>query len=221
MTMRSTFTPLPAAEFSSAFPNSRRVYVDGPRGVRVPMREIALSGDEPPLRVYDSSGPQGGDVRGGLPQIRREWIIARGDVVEETRLLAEVGSVDRPMPPALAERTRTRLRGTAPVTQLHYARQGVVTPEMEFIAIREGFDAEFVRSEVARGRAIIPANVNHTELEPMIIGRHFAVKINANIGNSAVTLVHRRGSRKAAVVDALGCRHRDGSFHRAGHPRNP
>jgi phosphomethylpyrimidine synthase len=187
MTMRSTFTPLPAAEFSSAFPNSRKVYVDGRRGVRVPMREIALSGDEPPLRVYDSSGPQGGDVRGGLPQIRREWIIARGDVVEETRLLAEVGSVDRPMPPALADRTRTRLRGTAAVTQLHYARQGVVTPEMEFIAIREGFDAEFVRSEVARGRAIIPANVNHTELEPMIIGRHFAVKINANIGNSAVT----------------------------------
>jgi phosphomethylpyrimidine synthase len=187
MTMRSTFTPLPAAEFSSAFPNSRKVYVDGRRGVRVPMREIALSGDEPPLRVYDSSGPQGGDVRGGLPQIRREWIIARGDVVEETRLLAEVGSVDRPMPPALADRTRTRLRGTAAVTQLHYARQGVVTPEMEFIAIREGFDAEFVRSEVARGRAIVPANVNHTELEPMIIGRHFAVKINANIGNSAVT----------------------------------
>jgi phosphomethylpyrimidine synthase len=187
MTIRSTFTPLPAAEFNSAFPNSRKVYVDGPRGVRVPMREIALSGDEPPLRVYDSSGPQGLDVRGGLPQIRREWIIARGDVVEEPRLLAEVGSVDRPMPPALAERTRTRLRGTASVTQLHYARRGIVTPEMEFIAIREGFDAEFVRSEVARGRAIIPANINHTELEPMIIGRHFAVKINANIGNSAVT----------------------------------
>jgi phosphomethylpyrimidine synthase len=187
MTMRSTFTPLPAAEFNSAFPNSRKVYLDGPSGVRVPMREIALSGGEPSLRVYDSSGPQGVDVRGGLPQIRREWIIARGDVVEEARSLAELGSVDRPMPPALAERARTRLRGTAPVTQLHYARRGIVTPEMEFIGIREGFDAEFVRSEVARGRAIIPANINHTELEPMIIGRHFAVKINANIGNSAVT----------------------------------
>jgi phosphomethylpyrimidine synthase len=187
MTTRPTFTPLPAADFSSAFPNSHKVYVDGPRGVRVPMREITLSGGEPPLRVYDSSGPQGVDVRDGLPQLRREWIVARGDVVEEQRLLAEVGSAERPMPPALAQRTRTRLRGTAPVTQLHYARRNVVTPEMDFIALREGFDAEFVRSEVARGRAIIPANVNHTELEPMIIGRHFAVKINANIGNSAVT----------------------------------
>src|SRR5205814_3072428 len=171
---------------SSAFPNSRKVYVDGPGGVQVPMREIALSGGEPPLRVYDSSGPQGIDVRSGLPQLRRGWILSRGDVIEEGRLLAEVGSVDRPMPPRLAERTTTRLRGTGPVTQLHYARRRTVTPEMEFIAIREGFDAEFVRSEVARGRAIIPANVNHPELEPMIIGRHFAVKINANIGNSAV-----------------------------------
>jgi phosphomethylpyrimidine synthase len=187
MTTRPTFTPLAAADFSSAFPNSRKVYVDGPLGVRVPMREIALSGGEPPLRVYDSSGPQGFDVRGGLPQLRREWIVGRGDVTEEARLLADVGSVERPMPPALGRRTATRLRGTAPVTQLHYARKNIVTPEMEFIAVREGFDAEFVRSEVARGRAIIPANVNHTELEPMIIGRHFAVKINANIGNSAVS----------------------------------
>ena len=88
---------------------------------------------------------------------------------------------------ALAARTRTTKVGTGAVTQLHYARRGVVTPEMEFIAVREGFDAEFVRSEVARGRAIIPANINHPELEPMIIGRHFAVKINANIGNSAVS----------------------------------
>jgi len=151
------------------------------------MREIALSGGEPPLRVYDASGPQGVDVRDGLPQLRREWILARGDAVEEPRLLAQVGSVDRPMPPALAQRTQTRVRGTRAVTQLHYARRNIITPEMEFIAIREGFDAEFVRSEVARGRAIVPANVNHAELEPMIIGRHFAVKINANIGNSAVT----------------------------------
>src|SRR4051794_24663234 len=187
MTTRPTFTPLPAADFSSAFPNSRKVYVEGARGVRVPMREIALSGGEPPLRVYDTSGPQGVDVRDGLPQLRREWILARGDVIEEPRLLAQVGSVDRPMPPALAQRTRTRVRGTRAVTQLHYARRNIITPEMEFIAIREGFDAEFVRSELARGRAIVPANVNHAELEPMIIGRHFAVKINANIGNSAVT----------------------------------
>src|SRR4029434_1094229 len=83
--------------------------------------------------------------------------------------------------------TETALRGTGAVTQLHYARQGIVTPEMEFIAVREGFDADFVRAEVARGRAIIPANINHPELEPMIIGRAFKVKINANIGNSAVS----------------------------------
>ncbi len=187
MSTRQTFTPLPASDFTSAFPNSRKVYVEGPHSLRVPMREISLSGGEPPLRVYDSSGPQGVDVRAGLPQLRRDWITSRGDVVEEARALADVGSVERPMPPALAARTKTRLRGTGAATQLHYARKGVVTPEMEFIALREGFDAEFVRSEVARGRAIIPANVNHTELEPMIIGRHFAVKINANIGNSAVT----------------------------------
>ncbi len=187
MTTRSTFTPLPAADFSSAFPNSHKVYVDGPLGVRVPMREIELSGGEPSLLVYDSSGPQGGDVREGLPQARRPWILSRGDVVEEPRALTMIGSPDRPMPPALAERAKTRLRGTSPVTQLHYARRNIITPEMEFIAVREGFDVEFVRSEVARGRAIIPANINHPELEPMIIGRHFAVKINANIGNSAVT----------------------------------
>ena len=96
----------------------------------------------------------------------------------------------------LAARTATALRGSGPVTQLHYARRGIVTPEMEFIAVREGFDAEFVRHEVARGRAIIPANINHSELEPMIIGRNFLVKINANIGNSAVGFVNRRRSRE-------------------------
>jgi phosphomethylpyrimidine synthase len=133
-------------------PNSRKVYV-GP--YKVPMREITLSGGEPPVQVYDSSGPQGHDVREGLPPLRREWIAPR--------------------------------RSQANVTQLHYARKGIVTPEMEFIAVREGFDAEFVRSEVARGRAIIPANINHPELEPMIIGPNFLVKINANIGNSAVS----------------------------------
>ena len=137
MTTRPSFTPLGAADFAAAFPASRKVYVDGPSGVRVPMREIVLSNGES-LRVYDSSGPQGHDVREGLPKLREAW-------------------------------TRAAQRGDC-VTQLHYARQGIVTPEMEFIAIREGFDPEFVRSEVARGRAIIPANVNHAELEPMIIG---------------------------------------------------
>ena len=153
----------------------------------VPMREIALSGGEPPLRVYDTSGPQGCDVREGLPRLRHEWIQGRGGVAEVPRSYLPAASDLRPMPPVLAERMRTALRGHAPVTQLHYARRGVITREMAFIAAREGFDAEFVRSEVARGRAIIPANINHPELEPMIIGRNFAVKINANIGNSAVS----------------------------------
>src|SRR5687767_15047192 len=143
--------------FSEAFPNSTKIYVEGPRDVRVPMREIRLGGpgsSEPPLRVYDTSGPQDHDVKAGLPKLRAPWIGCR--------------------------------RNDPCVTQLHYARKGEITPEMEFIAIREGLPAEFVRDEVARGRAIIPANINHLELEPMIIGRNFLVKINANIGNSAV-----------------------------------
>jgi phosphomethylpyrimidine synthase len=154
MTTRASFTPLSPTDFAAAFPGSRKVYVDGPGGVRVPMREISLTNGES-LRVYDASGPAGHDVREGLPKLREPWVAPR--------------------------------RGTSPLTQLHYARKGIVTPEMEFVAVREGFDPAFVRDEVARGRAIIPANVNHVELEPMIIGRHFAVKINANIGNSAVT----------------------------------
>ena len=128
------------------------------------------------------------DVRDGLPRLRHDWIHGRGDVVDEPRA-STMFSGNREMPATLAPRTKRRLRardGQA-VTQLHYARRGDITPEMEFIAIREGLDAEFVRSEVARGRAIIPANVNHPETEPMIIGRHFLVKINANIGNSVVS----------------------------------
>jgi phosphomethylpyrimidine synthase len=177
---------LQASDFTSAFPNSRKVYVDGD-GVRVPMREIALSGGEPPIRVYDTSGPQGHPVTGGLPELRRDWILSRGDAVSGPRTFA--ATVDRggQMSAELNARVANAHRGTSAVTQLHYARKGIVTREMSFVAAREGFDAEFVRSEVARGRAIIPANVNHPELEPMIIGRNFAVKINANIGNSAVS----------------------------------
>jgi phosphomethylpyrimidine synthase len=166
---RPTYEPLTEADFDRAYPSSQKVYVDGPQGVRVPMREITLSGGEPSMRVYDASGPRGSDVHVGLPALRRDWIVSRGDVEPTGR----GGSL--------------KARSGRRVSQLHYARRGVVTPEMEFIAIREGLDAEFVRSEVARGRAIIPANVNHPELEPMIIGRNFLVKINANIGNSAVS----------------------------------
>jgi phosphomethylpyrimidine synthase len=176
--------PVDRCDLEQAFPGSRKIFVEA-HGVRVPMREITLSGGEPPLRVYDTSGPQGVDVRDGLPALRGPWIRARGDVedVPRSRGLA----VGPKMPAGLAAKGRTARRGTGPVTQLHYARQGVVTPEMAYVAVREGFDPEFVRTEVARGRAIIPANVNHPECEPMIIGRSFLVKINANIGNSAVS----------------------------------
>jgi phosphomethylpyrimidine synthase len=178
------FTHLHPTDFESAFPKSRKVYLE--RGeLRVPMREIALGGGEPPLRVYDTSGPQGFDVREGLPPLRRHWILGRGDVIEAPRVHpSPTAGADLPPFPL---RTSTALRGTGPITQRHYARLGIVTPEMEFVAVREGFEPEFVRAEVARGRAVIPANINHAELEPMIIGRQFAVKINANIGNSAVT----------------------------------
>ncbi len=169
-------------DYPGAFPNSRKVFVEGSRGVRVPMREIRLGGGEPALRVYDTSGPREIDVRAGLPAVREGWIRERGDVVQVERTRTPSDAVE--MPPGLA---RPTLRGTGTVTQMAYARRGEVTPEMEFVAIREGMSPELVRDEVARGRAIIPANVNHPEIEPMIIGRNFKVKINANIGNSAVT----------------------------------
>ncbi len=142
---------LPPLEAS--FPSSRKVE-EGELGV--PFREIALSGGEPAIKVYDTTGPQGVDIRSGLPKRRTEWV---------------------------AERLKT---SDGNVTQMHYARKGIITEEMRFVAIRENVAAEFVRDEIARGRAIIPANIKHPELEPMIIGRNFLVKINANIGNSAV-----------------------------------
>ena len=181
-----------------AFPNSKKVYITGTRpDIRVPMREISLS-DNPAVTVYDSSGTYTDpeitiNVHHGVPDIRSTWIKERGDT--ETANL----------------RTARRAKTGYNVTQMHYARQGIITPEMEFIAIRESqrlqdasdsrqhagesFGAtlpkiitpEFVRDGVASGRAIIPANINHPEVEPMIIGRNFLVKINANIGNSVTT----------------------------------
>ncbi|MFD0712417.1 phosphomethylpyrimidine synthase ThiC [Paenibacillus sp. GCM10027626] len=195
---------------TTPLPGSRKVYVEGSRpDVQVPMREIGLTPsnqkgievENEPVRVYDASGPYTDqesviDVRRGLPELRRGWIEERADVERyEGRAIkpqdngfstaqsaaqrgAEVfpGNGRRPL----------RAKEGRNVTQLHYARKGIITPEMEFIAIREGMTPEFVRDEVAAGRAIIPANINHPESEPMIIGRHFHVKINANIGNSAV-----------------------------------
>ncbi|MBU3824100.1 MAG: phosphomethylpyrimidine synthase ThiC [Candidatus Oceanisphaera merdipullorum] len=220
------------------FPNSKRIYLQGSRpDIRVAMREIHLADSfkggseenpilEPndPIPVYDTSGPYGDpeaelDVRLGLPQLRRQWILDRGDTIE----LAQVSSTftqermaddgyDHLRFEHMPKPRKAKLGHC--VTQMHYARKGIITPEMEYIAIRENMGRErvrdemllkqhkgenfganlpenitpeFVRQEVAEGRAIIPANINHAESEPMIIGRNFLVKINANIGNSAVT----------------------------------
>jgi phosphomethylpyrimidine synthase len=168
--------------YRGVFPGSAKVHVEGTRGIRVPFREIALSGGEPPLRVYDTSGPEGYSVRDGLPPMRAPWIAERAVRSVSRAVGQKVGDEGGIRPPVRP----SALRAIGPITQLHYARRGEVTPEMEFVALREGMAAELVRSEVARGRAIIPANINHPELEPMIIGRAFHVKINANIGNSAV-----------------------------------
>ncbi|KAB2894992.1 MAG: phosphomethylpyrimidine synthase ThiC [Kofleriaceae bacterium] len=139
------------------FPSSEKVYLED-GDLRVPVRRVHLAGGEPPFDVYDTSGPANHDLHQGLPQLRKAWI---------ERRLRDGDDGNR--------------------TQMHYARKGLITEEMRFIALREGLDAAFVRDEVARGRAIIPANINHPESEPMIIGRNFLVKINANIGNSAVS----------------------------------
>jgi len=149
-------------------PASRKVYVSGQQyPIRVAQREIVLTGPNEPVVVYDTSGPYTDpgieiDVLKGLPRLRENWIV-NGETAPRKVMAGGV------------------------VTQLHYARKGVITPEMEYIAIREGLKPEFVRDEVARGRAVIPSNINHPEAEPMIIGRNFLVKINANIGNSVVS----------------------------------
>ena len=208
-------------------PASRKIYVDGTLhpDVRVPMREISLheTAKEPPVVVYDTSGPYTDpaetiDIEAGLKRLREPWIKARGDVEEyegRTVKLEDNNATGEHLVPEFPA-LRKPMRGIngAAVSQVKYARDGIITPEMEFIAIRENMNRahdpaaakavidqgesfgaeipeivtpEFVRDEVARGRAIIPANINHPELEPQIIGRNFLVKINANIGNSAVT----------------------------------
>jgi phosphomethylpyrimidine synthase len=167
--------------YGDHFPGSRKVHVEGER-VRVPVREISIDrGRLPALRVYDTSGPSGFSPSEGLPTLRRDWILGREDVERCERAIEP----DWTKTPRTLE--RETFRGTGNVTQLHYARRGEITPEMEFIALREGVEPEFVREEVAAYRAIIPSNINHPESEPMIIGRKFHTKINANIGNSAVT----------------------------------
>ncbi len=207
------------------FPNSRKIYVQGKiyPFIRVPMREVSLGEGRLPLTEYDTSGPYTDpdveiDITKGLPPIRLQWILDRGDVEELPNYSSEY-TRQRLKDPKTAHiqfpnrRKPLRAKPGHRVTQMHYAKKGIITPEMEFVAIRENkrlelykeylarqhkgkdFGAqlpkeitpEFVRQEVARGRAIIPCNINHPELEPMIIGRNFLVKINANIGTSPVT----------------------------------
>ncbi|WP_018948276.1 phosphomethylpyrimidine synthase ThiC [Thioalkalivibrio sp. ALMg11] len=226
-----------SADVTRPFPNSEKVFVQGSRpDIRVPFRQVAQSPtltsgtpeENPPIPVYDTSGPYTDpdatiDLRQGLTDLRGGWIDERGDTEWQDGPSSEYGRV-RAADPELASlrfehiRPPRRARAGANVSQMHYARQGVITPEMEFVAIRENnrlqelradprykkllrqhagesFGAsipeaitpEFVRDEIARGRAIIPANINHPELEPMIIGRNFRVKVNTNIGNSAVS----------------------------------
>ncbi|MCM8540009.1 MAG: phosphomethylpyrimidine synthase ThiC [Lentisphaeraceae bacterium] len=215
------------------FPNSKKVYIEGEihKDIKVAMREISCSPtlsskpdvapeENPSILVYDTSGPYTDpnvevDVYKGIPGIRENWILGRGDVEEvdnSASLYTRTRDSDSRLDTIRFEKTRKPLKAKAGkcVTQLHYARQGIITAEMEYIAIREnmkvaeeyskqhpGMDfganipkeitPEFVRSEVAAGRAIIPNNINHPESEPMIIGRNFLVKINANIGNSAIS----------------------------------
>ena len=222
-----------SASVTRPIPGSRKVFVQGSRpDLRVPMREIAQTptptlfggGDNPPVTVYDTSGPYSDpdaaiDLARGLPALRAQWIGERGDTVELGGVSSQFGRARESDPRLDALRfpnrrpPRCAVEG-ASVTQMHYARRGIVTPEMEFVAIRENqrleamhdagllaqhagesFGAgipravtpEFVRDEIARGRAILPCNINHPESEPMIIGRNFLTKINANIGNSAVS----------------------------------
>lgn len=188
------------------FPASKKVYVEGSRSdIRVPMRGITLSPtktetgiiENEPVRVYDTSGPYTDpdfqpDIQKGLPPLRKRWILERGDVEEyegrpvkpEDNGFRNEKQSEITLP---FERKPLRAKKGKTVTQMHYAKRGIITPEMEFVAIRENIDPEIVRQEVAAGRAIIPSNINHPESEPMIIGSRFHVKINANIGNSAVT----------------------------------
>lgn len=190
-------------ELKSSLPGSKKVYVDGPRaGMKVPMREIEQSETNgipnPPVRVYDTSGPYTDpaykvELEKGIPTPRHSWIMERGDVEayegREMKPEDDGVKVDSKHTPVFPQMDRQPLRAKqgANVTQMHYARNGIITSEMEYVAIREGVEPEFVRKEIAEGRAILPANINHPEAEPMIIGRNFHVKVNANIGNSAVS----------------------------------
>jgi phosphomethylpyrimidine synthase len=191
-------TALDETTTGTAFPGSRKTYLQGSRpDLQVPMREVELTNGDSVV-LYDTSGPYTDtslrtDIRLGLPALRAPWIAERGDT--EAYAGREVQPIDNGLKAHDHRNLDSVFAGTRPprravagknVTQLHYAKQGVITPEMEFVAVREGVAPEFVRDELARGRVVLPLNVNHPESEPMAIGRGFLVKINANIGNSAV-----------------------------------
>ncbi|MGC0415307.1 phosphomethylpyrimidine synthase ThiC [Embleya sp. AB8] len=198
MTTHDTSLPAAAASASASqgvtsgpiSPAHHRGYVPGSReDLRVPVRTVHLTNGET-VRLYDTSGPYTDpafevDVRRGLPALREAWIEERGDTVRYDGRIAELTPAGFAVPGAGARPRRAS--GTGAVTQLAYARRGLVTPEMEFVAIREGLAPELVQDEIAAGRAVLPANINHPEIEPMVIGKNFLVKVNANIGNSAVS----------------------------------
>ena len=247
----------PQSVTTGSLPASKKVYVPafGRDDVCVPLREVELSAGagEQPVRLYNSSGPYTDaraaiDLGAGLPEIRQAWLARRPGLVPAfPRALKpeDNGSVpaDKLVPVCPARREVLTGSPHQPLTQIEFARAGLITEEMLYIAARENvgrtaklgeaelrladgesFGAsipahvtpEFVRDEVAAGRAIIPANINHPELEPMIIGRNFLVKINANIGNSAVDVFRRRRGREDGLGHPLGRRHGDGPLDRAG-----
>ena len=210
--------------------SARKEYAIGSEpSIRVPYREITLTNGETHA-VYDTSGPFGDpdvavDLRAGLAPMRASWIERRNDTIELDKA-SSIYRLGREAMPELdgirfaAKRKPRVAKPGANVTQMHYARRGDITPEMEFVAIRESVKPEFVRDEIARGRAVLTANVNHPELEPQIIGRNFLVKINANIGNSAVASTIEEEVEKMTWATQMGRRHRDGSLDRQEHSRN-
>ncbi len=208
MITRSQTDPTSLDLSYNPLPGSKKIYKSGSlhKNIKVPFREISLSDTttsqngiipNAPFVVYDTSGPYTDphsriDIAKGLHQLRREWILSRGDIEELPAATSDYRRMIESDPSLSAIRyplcvKPLRAKTGQNVSQMHYARRGIITAEMEFVAIRERVEPEFVRSEVARGRAIIPVNINHPEVEPMIIGRNFLVKINANIGNSAVS----------------------------------
>ena len=212
-----TLAPLPRDIWEACYPASQKIHVEE-EGLRVPFRRTELSGGEPPLDVYDTSGPQGVDVTRGLPALRRSWILDRGDVEEAERaFVVEHASEGGLIPQTLR---RTNLVGTSCVTQLHYAREGVITSEMRFVAIREGVSPEFVRDEIASGRAILPSKHqspreradDHRPQLPRQSQRQHR-QLGCHLLDSA------RG-RQAALGHDLGGGYRHGSLHWREHPRH-